>query len=45
MLPNDDTHAPELESIASALFSAADVNKRVIKSMPANILQSVFFVS
>ena len=37
-LPDNISHCAELESIASAMFNAADVNK-VIKSVPKDLIE------
>lgn len=38
VLPDDFEHAAQLESIASTLFTAADVNK-VVKSIPRELIE------
>jgi len=40
VLPDDFEHAAQLESIASTLFTAADVNK-VVKSIPRELIESL----
>ncbi|KAI5119190.1 hypothetical protein M0805_004445 [Coniferiporia weirii] len=40
-LPDEDESAPELEKIAGSLFATADVHKRVLKTMPTGLLQTL----
>ncbi|EGN98441.1 hypothetical protein SERLA73DRAFT_183447 [Serpula lacrymans var. lacrymans S7.3] len=40
-LPDDEKNAPELETIASSILSAADVNSQVITRIPQELIQTM----
>jgi len=40
-LPDDESHANELITYADALFSNADINKRVLKEMPTEVVHNL----
>jgi len=40
-LPDASSCAPELEAIATELFNAAEINKRVLTSMPKDIVENL----
>lgn len=40
-LPNDITHADELEAMANSLLLSADVNKQVLSSVPRSLIEYV----
>ncbi len=42
-LPDASSCAPELEAIATELFNAAEINKRVLTSMPKDIVEYVLY--